>query len=258
MGKEVLQTREDLHKQVWEEPLSLVARRYGLSEFNLRTLCIRLCVPMPRENCWKKVRAGRILDVAPLPAQYKGVASVTLSLAIAPTGEDDLPDRWEEFDPLVVHARDSLRKTMNEKYGVVDGLVQPTGGQLDIWVSPLMIDLACQFMGQFIKALRDRGHTLKVKEKESFVCIGKQELRITCREKLARVAAADPQPYYSKELRPTGILVLQFVNLFHGKDWKDGTKLSLEDQIPDILDRLETLGRKIMEEELERGLQRAV
>jgi hypothetical protein len=255
MGREVVLTREDLHKQVWQEPLSLVARRYGLSEFNLRTICIRLCIPMPRENCWKKVRAGRVLDIAPLPVEYKGVASVKLFLAISPAGEGHLLEAV--FDPIVVAARDSLRKTMKDKYGVVDGLVQPMKGQMDIWVSPSMIDRACQFMDRFIKAARHREHTFKVKGKESFICIGGHELQITCREKLARVAAADSQTYYSTELKPTGILVLQLVNLFHGRDWKDGTTLSLENQIPDILDKLEGLSREIRKEELERGLQRA-
>ncbi len=40
-------TREELYRQVWDEPLSSVARRHRVSKTLLKAACQKYCIPMP-------------------------------------------------------------------------------------------------------------------------------------------------------------------------------------------------------------------
>src|SRR5580658_2681119 len=72
-------SREELYVLVWAEPVSRVAKRYGLSDYQFRQLCIRLSIPMPRQGHWNKRTAGKQSGPPPLPLNFKGDATVLLS-----------------------------------------------------------------------------------------------------------------------------------------------------------------------------------
>ena len=60
--------REDLYQKVWERPVSEVAKEYHISDNALRKRCIRLNVPLPERGYWARLRAGRTVSKADLPA----------------------------------------------------------------------------------------------------------------------------------------------------------------------------------------------
>lgn len=62
-----LETRLDLYKAVWSEPMVRVAARLGLSDVGLAKLCARLRVPVPGRGYWAKVKAGYMVRKMPLP-----------------------------------------------------------------------------------------------------------------------------------------------------------------------------------------------
>ena len=47
-------TREELYRQVWEIPMSRLAKEYGLSDTGLAKICRRLDVPYPPRGHWAK------------------------------------------------------------------------------------------------------------------------------------------------------------------------------------------------------------
>ncbi len=57
--------RAQLLDEVWAEPVSVVAPRYGLSDVGLKKLCARLQVPTPTRGHWAKVKAGRGIPPKP-------------------------------------------------------------------------------------------------------------------------------------------------------------------------------------------------
>jgi hypothetical protein len=59
--------REALYEEVWAEPLTKVAARYGLSDNGLRKVCRALTVPVPERGYWAKVAAGQSVSRTPLP-----------------------------------------------------------------------------------------------------------------------------------------------------------------------------------------------
>ncbi len=51
--------RETLYQEVWENPVTEVAKRYKMSDVNLRKICKKLDVPLPPLGYWAKIRAGK-------------------------------------------------------------------------------------------------------------------------------------------------------------------------------------------------------
>jgi len=51
--------REKLYEEVWTDPMSAVAARYGVSSAVLAKVCRKLAVPMPERGYWALKAAGR-------------------------------------------------------------------------------------------------------------------------------------------------------------------------------------------------------
>lgn len=63
--------REKLYKEVWKEPVSTVAQRYGVSDTALAKACRRLNVPLPPRGYWTKVKAGMHVKIPSMPPSEK-------------------------------------------------------------------------------------------------------------------------------------------------------------------------------------------
>ncbi len=67
-------TREEFYEQVWSEPMSKLAQRYGLSDVGLATICPKLRVPVPYRGCWRKKEVSQPARRTPLPTPRPSVA----------------------------------------------------------------------------------------------------------------------------------------------------------------------------------------
>lgn len=76
--------REALYNEVWAEPVSVVAPRYGLSDVGLAKVCRSLAIPLPSRGYWAKVKAGRIMAKASLPPLKKSGPVTTRLLKLDP------------------------------------------------------------------------------------------------------------------------------------------------------------------------------
>lgn len=63
--------RERLYKEVWTDPVTVVAQRYGMSDNGLRKHLKRLWIPLPPNGYWAKVKAGQKVAKPDLP-QVRG------------------------------------------------------------------------------------------------------------------------------------------------------------------------------------------
>lgn len=57
--------RETLYGEVWKEPMTVVSKRYGVSDVALAKTCDKLKVPRPAAGHWAKKAVGKN---APQPA----------------------------------------------------------------------------------------------------------------------------------------------------------------------------------------------
>lgn len=49
--------RNELYDQVWAEPMTQIAKQYGLSDRGLAKLCSRNGIPVPPRGDWAKIHA---------------------------------------------------------------------------------------------------------------------------------------------------------------------------------------------------------
>jgi hypothetical protein len=63
--------RDTLYKEVWEAPVTEVAKRYKVSDVAIHKVCKALEIPTPPTGYWAKVRAGKPVSVIPLPKSDK-------------------------------------------------------------------------------------------------------------------------------------------------------------------------------------------
>lgn len=74
--------RDELYRKVWERPVSVVAKEYGISDVGLAKMCRRLNVPVPRRGYWAKKQHGEAVEPVPLPP---APADVTPEVTITAT-----------------------------------------------------------------------------------------------------------------------------------------------------------------------------
>jgi hypothetical protein len=63
--------REKLYQEVWQKPVTEVAKRYKVSDVAIHKVCKSLNIPTPGVGYWAKVKAGKPVQQAPLPHSDK-------------------------------------------------------------------------------------------------------------------------------------------------------------------------------------------
>lgn len=59
--------REVLYREVWQFPVTEVAKKYAVSDVAIHKICKSLNIPTPPRGYWEKLRAGKKVEVLPLP-----------------------------------------------------------------------------------------------------------------------------------------------------------------------------------------------
>lgn len=86
-----LYDRAQLLTEVWAEPLTVVARRYGLSDVSVAKLCTRLNIPRPSQGYWAKRAAGKPVPAVPVLPAYTGAPSALRRPARPATPDSPTP-----------------------------------------------------------------------------------------------------------------------------------------------------------------------
>lgn len=122
--------RETLYKEVWQFPVTEVAKKYAVSDVAIHKICKSLDIPTPPRGYWEKLRAGKGVQVIPLPHRdsgeiktgirnenlYKQTASEGLAflseedrgMVLAVASQIVLPEQKEKQHPKVAAYRKSL------------------------------------------------------------------------------------------------------------------------------------------------------
>lgn len=61
-------SRVELYKEVWDQPLFKLSRKYGISDVRLGKVCRKLKIPHPGRGYWAKRKAGKPVARLPLTA----------------------------------------------------------------------------------------------------------------------------------------------------------------------------------------------
>jgi hypothetical protein len=100
-------TREQLYAQVWNEPMVVVAQRYGVSSNYLARVCEHMNVPCPPRGYWAKERVGRAPGRPSLAESRPGEV-------VTWTKGDHVPRRVNKATPLNTDEVAALRRDASQ------------------------------------------------------------------------------------------------------------------------------------------------
>ncbi len=273
---EIIYTRKELYDLVWSIPITGLAKKHLLTYNELKKICIRMNIPLPKVGHWEKIRAGKPVEVFELSSDDSGEQEITL--AFVKEGEQNpekslsteklleleierelgellvVPDRLNNPDKLVLAAKESL--TRKSEYGLDKGLKYTYANEINIRVAPDNVGRALRFMDTFIKCTRKRNHQIIQEHRDTFILVGEEKMKINFREKLKRTLVPGTH-WNTSEYSPTGILTFNVQIWFTNVEWKDG-KQPLEEQIARIIAKLERRSAELKEESLQREKERKI
>lgn len=171
--------REELYADVWEQPLTKLQEKYGISNVAIGKACRKLKVPLPGRGYWARKQAGQNVPRTPLPAA-KGLPVVwrmKLPNPDAPKQEPrpeptdkewlrivemearsiEVPERTR-YHPVISETRKKLSSARQN----IRGILEPYGQEiLDVRVSKGSIDRALRFLNEAIRTVEAEGFKLK-------------------------------------------------------------------------------------------------
>ncbi len=176
-------SRIALYEKVWATPMMHLAEEFGLSGPGLAKICLRYKIPRPSRGYWAKKRHGISVRQTPLPKTtdskldkiviHMGIKEVDESLspkanaaiAYEKQTENQISVPTSLNDPLSIIERTS--KSLHSARPDERGLVRPRAKKaLDIAVRKVNINRAMLIMDALLKALKDRGYSVKTEGKD--------------------------------------------------------------------------------------------
>jgi len=276
-------TRKELYNLVWSEPMTTLCKRFGLSDNGLRKHCKAMNIPMPQIGYWSKINAGQKLAKTELPVESKSVKKSTTLNEVDSTNEEKVnlstpPNRFKlrELEisngditiytvPEVLYAKDPLIIDTKEKYRQENENIHLTRNPykseikstLNISVDYKSINRALLIYETLIKALRSRGHDIKIKDYNTYAVVNGEEISISITEKTKQ----DPttQDRYGRNVTIfSGELSLNikynywYKFTFKNKSTINDTKFTrLEDKLIAIVANLEVNSEQMKEERID-------
>jgi hypothetical protein len=177
MAEPVKITRKALYTRVWSEPVTKLAKEYGLSDVGFAKLCKRNAIPRPPRGFWARKVAGQepVAEALPRPGEDWEIgitpfeheiedpalrAALEKELAASVSEEPIVvPESLRGAHPLVTQALHTLELVQKDAYGI---LRPPASGCLDVAVSKDSLRRALRIMDALIKAFEARGYVVKV------------------------------------------------------------------------------------------------
>ena len=256
-------SRLELYKQVWEIPVTRLAKEYGLSDVGFAKICKKFNIPRPERGYWARKVSGQRVQPVPLPNRSRNELieirpnlSNRLGAAVEPKFMQSMVFE-KKFPPIVV------AKVLRDPHPIVRqsaeilelcqpnevGILEPKNKNcLDIRVSRASLRRALRIMDSLIKGLIARGHEIDLKKGVVLVRIEDESLGFGISEELM-TQKNEPKDlnldgayqfrhsHFEYDRLPSGTLCLKIndEDYFWGaqfrKNWRDTKRKRLEDNL---------------------------
>ena len=181
MAETIKVSRHVLYKRIWSEPVTRLAKEFGLSDVGFAKLCKRNDIPRPPRGFWARKAVGQKVTDVPLPranedweitinSHEKGITNPALRTAaeqeqsrIAQEPPIVVPETLRGAHPLVSTALHVLDATQKDACGIL----RPAAfGCLNVSVSRNSLRRALLIMDALIKTFVARGYSVRVPGEE--------------------------------------------------------------------------------------------
>jgi hypothetical protein len=256
-------SREELYREVWQEPMLKLAKKYGISSVMLGKVCRKLSIPVPVRGYWSRKAHGYHDTIKPLP-KIKDVPVVQRfkfpdpnpkePTMPEPEPTDDEYLRIKEVEsraiaidpearlhPLARATAKSFRQRKPHDKGLVSTQRDPEA--LDLTISKASFDRAIRILNAVVTGLEREGFPVSI-DKESrspFTTIFRQKVAFDLTEKYRQFKLSEAERKYdflSPRMRyePSGILEFRVGPPSWGRSGiRDGKKVRLETEISALI-----------------------
>jgi len=256
--KELIFTRDELYNLVWAEPITVLLKKYQITDHKLRKICKDMFIPIPKSGYWSKMKFGKPVKIEKLPEGYKGKLEVNFSVKMDEDpiiNETPLVHLQKQIEndnrlnlrvPSLITNPDKLiiayREFMSQRKILTDyrDIYKMKGANLNINVNRDNTERALRFMDTLIKALRVRGHDIFFRNQTTYVSIKNEEIALRLKEKTKKIKVI--KEGQSLDYQRISFLSLQIRENWHPIEFNDGKYLTIESQLPKILARIEMEG----------------
>jgi len=252
--------REELYKDVWEQPLTKLQAKYGVSNVAIGKACRKLKVPLPGRGYWAKLAAGHKVKRMPLPEFEDApvVHRMKIEATPKPTIDSSDPELAEiakvRSQPLAVRTDQHklvessaglLRRTRTDDYGRT---IPPTERPcVDIRVSKELLDRALPLMNTIVFALEENGFPVKTEQASTSAHIFEQDIKFAIREDL-KVKERQTANGLSHIYERSGSLVFEISEYSPEKcrkRWADGKRQRVEEMLSQCVAGLMLVARYV-------------
>jgi hypothetical protein len=185
-------TRKQLFDEVWHTPLLQLANKYEISDVGLRKLCIRKNIPLPKSGHWSKAKFGKASKQPKLPVEPNFSNEIEINLRaetdlyipnsnpiiqrqkeIELSGAElKIEKDFRKADPLIRKTKKHLESSPNYRSRSADEKYYQTRNEtLSINTSREQQNRALLIMDRVIKLVKERGHSIEVKNGVGFIVI---------------------------------------------------------------------------------------
>lgn len=167
--------REELYKEVWSQPVTVVAEKYAISGRGLAKICSKLKIPTPPRGYWAKLHSGFRVQAIPLPRISAGepvthvLERVTKKIALPEMSPEAtalvessslmekeilVSSKLHKPHPLIQKSRQLLTQKKPDEYGRVRSWEE---GTIDLRVGPKSLERALRIMDAIVKKFENMG-----------------------------------------------------------------------------------------------------
>jgi len=275
--------RTELYELVWSEPMTKLAKRFGISDVGLAKACRRACIPVPERGYWAKSRHGKKVQRQPLPpARSPGQETIVIE---PPEPKPLLPKL--ELPPEVQHQveqesapehRIQVAKTLSNPHPIIGAWLEQDRQSSRRWgasdlnwprkyAKPIE-KRRLRILSTLFKALEKRGFKPTVDTRyvyEASVNQGHEQIEFTLSERQRQLRVEltkeEKKDRYNlgrewKQVREaTGELIFRIRSLQYSSaqsEWRDRPDHLLEDQLNAIVAGFIVAGEVLRRQRLER------
>lgn len=231
----------DLHKLAWIQPISQIAKEYGISPKDFKIICLENKIPIPKPGYWSKVKFGKAVKRIDLPIEIDSSKEIDLGVYLKVQSDKTLksqiikPKQWH---PLVVKTRKELKISESYRDSVFRMEWNKQKDILPIHTDKKLQERALRFMNIFIANMEDRGMQIKFDYGRCHIELYEQTIEINLRQKYHRTRTIDESGWSNQEFIKSK--KLEFLTGYNErKSWIDSDKMKIEERIPQILDYIE-------------------